>query len=73
MVFFEPEGKLCSLQVGHIFKELFEEDILEEEVIFEWAKKVNTEKKWKNHDSPNLMHRARVQEERVEGAGPEDP
>ena len=24
----------------HIFKELFEEDILEEEVIFEWAKKV---------------------------------
>ena len=47
MVFFEPEGKLCSLQVGHIFKELFEEDILEEEVIFEWAKKVNTEKKWK--------------------------
>ena len=29
----------------HIFKELFEEDILEEEVIFEWAKKVNEKKK----------------------------
>ena len=29
----------------HIFKELFEEDILEEEVIFEWAKKVNENKK----------------------------
>jgi len=28
-------------KVGHIFKELFEEDILEEEVIFEWAKKVS--------------------------------
>merc|ERR1719337_212091 len=28
-------------KVPHIFKELFEEDILEEEVIFEWAKKVS--------------------------------
>merc|ERR1719228_1120583 len=28
-------------KVAHIFKELFEEDILEEEVIFEWAKKVS--------------------------------
>ena len=25
----------------HIFKELFEEDVLEEEVILEWAKKVS--------------------------------
>ena len=30
-------------------------------------------KEVENHDSPNLMHRAGVQEERVEGAGPEDP
>merc|ERR1719228_1872402 len=28
-------------KVAHIFKELFEEDILEEEVILEWAKKVS--------------------------------
>jgi translation initiation factor 5 len=28
-------------KVAHIFKELFEEDVLEEEVIFEWAKKVS--------------------------------
>ena len=27
--------------MAHIFKELFEEDVLEEEVIFEWAKKVS--------------------------------
>merc|ERR1712107_860209 len=27
-------------KVPHIFKELFEEDVLEEEVILEWAKKV---------------------------------
>ena len=41
-VYILPE-ELCqasSFQVPHIFKELFEEDILEEEVIFEWAKKV---------------------------------
>ena len=28
-------------KVPHIFKELFEEDVLEEEVILEWAKKVS--------------------------------
>merc|ERR1712112_556298 len=28
-------------KVAHIFKELFEEDILEEEVILEWSKKVS--------------------------------
>ena len=41
----------CSLQVPHIFKELFEEDILEEEVIFEWAKKVDNDR-WKRKSSP---------------------
>ena len=39
-IYLNLEGRSYSLQVPHIFKELFEEDILEEEVIFEWAKKV---------------------------------
>lgn len=29
-------------RVPHILKELFEEDVLEEEVILEWAKKVES-------------------------------
>ena len=39
----ETKEAALLVRVPHILKELFDEDILEEEVILEWAKKVRTE------------------------------
>lgn len=41
-------------KVVHIFKEMFEEDIIEEEVILEWAKKVS--KKYVSKDIATKIH-----------------
>merc|ERR1719374_80192 len=41
-------------RVPHIFKEFFEADILEEEVILEWAKKVS--KKYVSKDMAQKIH-----------------
>lgn len=41
-------------KVVHIFKEMFEEDIIEEEVILEWAKKVS--KKYVSKDTAAKIH-----------------
>merc|ERR1712130_588909 len=58
-------------KVPHIFKELFEEDILEEEVIFEWAKKVSKELAQKIHDkaAPFIKWLQEAEEETSESDG----
>merc|ERR1712117_474120 len=54
-------------KVPHIFKELFEEDILEEEVIFEWAKKVS--KKIHDKAAPFIKWLQEAEEETSESDG----
>merc|ERR1711962_1190239 len=58
-------------KVPHIFKELFEEDVLEEEVILEWAKKVSKELAQKIHDkaAPFIKWLQEAEEETSESDG----
>merc|ERR1711971_783354 len=58
-------------KVPHILKELFEEDILEEEVTFEWAKKVSKELAQKIHDkaAPFIKWLQEAEEETSESDG----